>query len=181
MTFTPDRLYTFVGYDQLEATCEQCHFSYHIARDEIVPWLRSDARTFVKRLQEYDGDAVRARPEPDVWSPLEYACHVRDVLRVQRDRVLLALVEEQPTFVPMRRDERVVEDRYNEQDPAVVAQEILDAADAFVETLDSLDHPGWQRTGIYNYPTPQVRTVEWIGVHTVHELLHHRVDIGTLA
>jgi hypothetical protein len=81
----------------------------------------------------------------------------------------------------MRRDERVIEDRYNEQDPAVVADEIIDAADALIATLEGLDDDGWQRQGLYNYPEPQLRTVEWIAVHTVHELLHHRVDIGTLA
>ena len=55
------------------------------------------------------------------------------------------------------------------------------AADEFVATLEALDDAGWARRGIYNYPEPQLRTVEWIAVHTVHELLHHRVDIGTLA
>ena len=81
----------------------------------------------------------------------------------------------------MRRDERVVEERYNEQDPAEVSAEILAAADALMDTLEALDDDGWQRTGIYNYPEPAPRTVEWIAVHTVHELFHHRMDIGTLA
>jgi hypothetical protein len=31
---------------------------------------------------------------------------------------------------------------------------------------------------VYNYPTVERRTVEWIGNHTVHELQHHRRDIG---
>jgi hypothetical protein len=81
----------------------------------------------------------------------------------------------------MRRDERVVEERYNEQDPKVVAVEIAEASAALIATLESLDDAGWVRTGIYNYPQPQPRTVEWIAVHTLHELLHHRTDIGTLA
>ena len=37
--------------------------------------------------------------------------------------------------------------------------------------------PGWKRAGIYNYPEPAPRTVEWIATHTVHELFHHRRDI----
>ena len=79
------------------------------------------------------------------------------------------------------RDERVVEARYNAQDPDVVASEVLAAADACVATLDALDDAGWLRRGVYNYPEPQLRTVELIAIHTLHELLHHRVDIGTLA
>jgi len=37
--------------------------------------------------------------------------------------------------------------------------------------------PAWERTGVYNYPEPALRTVEWIAIHTTHELLHHRGDL----
>ncbi len=175
------RIFDFVGYDALGDACQTCGFSYEVGRAEIIPWLRSDARAFVDRLRAIDAVNVRARPASDVWSPLEYACHVRDVLQVQRDRVVQAQREDEPRFVPMRRDERVLEERYNEQDPDVVAAEVLAAAEAFVATLHVLDDAGWARQGLYNYPEPQLRTVEWIAIHTTHELLHHRVDIGTLA
>src|SRR5262245_12163015 len=111
------RLFDFVGYSSLDETCRQCGFSYVMGRAEIIPWLRSDVNAFLEKLGRLDDTAVRARPEPGVWSPLEYACHVRDVLRVQTERVQLAQREVEPTFAPMRRDERAVEERYNEQDP----------------------------------------------------------------
>jgi hypothetical protein len=175
------RLFEFVGYDRLDNACATCGFAYGLAQAEIVPWLRSDTTMFIDVLRALDDDTVARRPGPGVWSPLEYACHVRDVLRVQRERVLLAQREDNPTFTPMRRDERAMEERYNEQDPEVVAGEIREASDAFVTVLESLDSEGWARMGIYNYPAPQSRSVGWIATHTVHELLHHRVDIGTLA
>jgi hypothetical protein len=102
------------------------------------------------------------------------------VLQVQRERVLLAQEVQNPEFVPMRRDERVTEDKNNEQDPDVVAREIGAAGVALIEALEGLDDAGWMRQGIYNYPAPTLRSVEWIATHTVHELLHHRGDIGTL-
>lgn len=175
------RLFTFVGYDALDDACPACGFTYHIARAAALEWLPSDANAFVQLFRSIDDDTVRRRPAPDVWSPLEYACHVRDVLRIQLERVQQVAREDDPTFAPMRRDERVIEDRYNEQDREVVAREIEDAADAFFAYLIGLDDDGWSRQGVYNYPQPQLRTVEWITIHTVHELLHHRVDIGTLA
>jgi hypothetical protein len=175
------RMFDFVGYDVLSDACQTCGFSYDMGRAEIIGWMRSDAAEFLVRLRGIDVADIRRRPAPDVWSPLEYACHVRDVLRVQRERVLQAQREDEPVFTPMRRDERVVEERYNEQDPDGVAAEVRDAADAFVAVLHGLDDAGWMRRGLYNYPEPQLRTVEWIAIHTVHELLHHRGDIGTLA
>jgi hypothetical protein len=53
-------------------------------------------------------------------------------------------------------------------------------ADALAETFEALDGAGWSRTGIYSWPTTAVRTVEWIGLHTVHECAHHLSDIGSL-
>ena len=161
-------------------TCSECGYSYDVDRAEIAPWMRSAARAFVDRFQAFDGTSVRGRPEPDVWSPLEYACHVRDVLRVNHARIELAQREYEPVFAPMRRDERVVEDGYNEQDPQHVGRELVGAAEAFAASLDGFDDDGWQRRGVYNYPTPQLRTVEWIGIHTVHELVHHRNDIAPI-
>jgi S-DNA-T family DNA segregation ATPase FtsK/SpoIIIE len=131
----------------------------------------------VGAVEVVPGDRLRTRPAPEVWSPLEYACHVRDVLLVQRERVLLAQVEDQPEFVPMRRDERAVGARYNEQDPVTVLAAIPTAADDLAATLDGLDATGWARSGIYTYPERAVRSIEWIGRHTLHELRHHQGDI----
>lgn len=125
-------------------------------------------------------DVLRSQPIAETWSGLEYACHVRDVFRVQRERVQLALAEDRPVFASMRREERVVEERYNEQHPAKVARQITDAAESLAATLESLGDDGWQRTGIYNWPTKRVRTVEWIGRHTIHEGEHHLKDIDRL-
>jgi hypothetical protein len=161
--------------------CPECGYDYHdLARDELAPALRADAAMLCARLADVPDADLRRRIRPEVWSPLEYACHVRDVLQVQRERVLLAQAEDEPGFVPMRRDERAVELRYNEQDPAVVNEQIVAAADALARTLEGLDAAGWERPGVYNYPTSQLRTVEWIGRHTVHELRHHTYDIGRL-
>ena len=123
---------------------------------------------------------MRAHPIEGMWSALEYGCHLRDVLEVQRDRIALTQVQETPSFVPMRRDERVVEDRYNEQYPKQVGGALAMLANALADLLDGLDDAGWARTGVYNYPTKQVRTVEWIARHTVHEERHHAADIDRL-
>jgi S-DNA-T family DNA segregation ATPase FtsK/SpoIIIE len=158
--------------------CDECGYEYERdAGDALMGVLRADAEHWHARLVELDDAALRRRAAPYVWSPLEYACHVRDVLRVQRERVDLALTTDTPEFVPMRRDERVVEERYNEQAPADVSRDLVAAADAFATQLELLDDAGWARTGIYSFPTRQLRTVEWIARHTVHELEHHLRDI----
>jgi DinB superfamily len=161
--------------------CEECGFAYNtVARGEVPDGLRALATRYDAVLAETDDETLRSHPMPETWSPLEYACHLRDVFKVQRERALLALAEHQPSFASMRREERVVEERYNDQQPAVVAREISEAAEAFAQALEALDDDSWQRTGVYNWPTTQVRTVEWIGRHTIHEGEHHLQDIDRL-
>ena len=172
------RMFGFVGDDALDGRCAECRFVYDLGRAEIVRRLNADAEGFAARMAELDDTAARRRPTPDVWSPLEYACHVRDMLRIQRDRVELIQREDDPTLVPMGRDERGIEDRYNEQQPGAVAGELLAAARSLSDVLDTLGRAGWRRTAWYTYPTTELRTVEWIGNHTVHELQHHGRDIG---
>ena len=89
--------------------CESCGFSYELDRaegagDRLLAGVL-EMNDVVRRL-----DDPGVRPEPATWSPLEYLCHVRDVLLVQRERVLQARREDVPSFAPMGRDERVEHD-----------------------------------------------------------------------
>src|SRR5690348_7364704 len=98
--------------------CPQCGFDYDTVDPELVPLtLAVLGRDFRLALFGAADPLIRQRPRSDVWSALEYACHVRDLLLVQRDRLYVALVEDTPSFARMYRDERVVLARYNAQDP----------------------------------------------------------------
>ncbi len=159
--------------------CEECGFVYaELGSSAVSGALRSYPELYGEVVgRAVERGAVRVRPRPETWSVLEYACHVRDVLHVQRERLQLALERDRPTFSPMGRDERAVEERYNEQDPRVVLDELGAAAGRLSAAFDALDADGWQRTGIYNWPEPAERTMLWLGRHTVHEVIHHLGDI----
>jgi DinB superfamily len=161
--------------------CDECGYEYdEVERDAIPDALRALAVRYRAVLTGTDVGVLRAHPRAGVWSALEYCCHMRDVFQVQRDRVLLALEEDQPAFASMRREERVAEERYNDQSPVEVGREVVGAAASLSETLESLDDGGWERTGVYNWPSRKVRTIEWIGRHTIHEGEHHLWDIDML-
>jgi DNA segregation ATPase FtsK/SpoIIIE, S-DNA-T family len=162
-------------------TCSECGYSYaSLSRPDIPPEIRGYGLRYAALLDGTDDRRLRAHPRPGVWSALEYVCHVRDIYRVQRGRVLEATTEDTPDFASMRRDERVLEDNYNAQDPLVVASEIASASDSLARTLEDLDPAGWDSTGIYHWPTTALRTVDWIGRHTLHESVHHLRDIQGL-
>jgi hypothetical protein len=157
--------------------CDACGFRYdEVDPDSAAARLRVEA-VRVAELLGAPAEVLARRPEPSTWSALEYACHVRDVLLVQRERVLLARREVHPQVVPMGRDERVEHDGYDTQRPGDVARQLLDAAAMLAHVLDRLDADGWARTLGYQYPEPATRTVEWLASHTVHELVHHGGDV----
>jgi hypothetical protein len=161
--------------------CDECGFDYgSVGRATVPDALRRLAGTYGQILGAIPPSALRAHPRAGTWSALEYSCHYRDVLRAQRQRVLLAQTEDRPTFASMRREERVLEEGYNEQAPPAVAGELADAAQALAATLAGLDAAGWTRTALYRWPVRAVRTVGWIGCHTVHEGVHHLLDIERL-
>jgi S-DNA-T family DNA segregation ATPase FtsK/SpoIIIE len=158
---------------------DECGFVTDAVDDAAVPdALRTAAATIADLLRRPElARAVRLRPGPAVWSALEYTGHLRDVLLAQRDRALLALVVDTPTFVPMYRDERVGLARYNDDDPTVVAGELAVAADLFARLLERLDAAQLARRCIYNYPEPALRDIGWVGRHTLHEAIHHLGDL----
>jgi len=164
--------------------CDECQYTYASEDEASIPdKLRTVGRRYAAPLSRFlpgeDGAALlRAHPVDGAWSALEYACHVRDVLETNGDRVQQALVEDVPTFASMGRDERVVDMAYNEQDPVEVAAAIAAHADALADRFEGLDAAGWARRGMYGYPGPQERTMLWVGQHTIHEASHHLLDVG---
>ncbi len=160
----------------MDEQCSECGFVYDPSRAgdaarEIISAVAGVSSLLV------DEPRVRARREPQTWSPIEYACHIRDVLLVQRERVLTARRRDSPSFEPMGRDERVEHDGYADQQVGDVVRQLEDAALLFGNVLDRLAPQGWERRVVYNYPTPQERTLAWVAVHTLHEVVHHASDI----
>jgi S-DNA-T family DNA segregation ATPase FtsK/SpoIIIE len=160
--------------------CAACGFAYGVLpRQDLSRQTRACARAIGARL-EAPPDHLDARRSPGEWSVLEYCCHVRDVMLMQRDRLYVALVEDEPSFKPMYRNERVAFDRYDAQAPDVVAGQIVMAADLWSHALDGLDEAQWTRPLIYGFPDPARRDVEWVGHHTLHELQHHLMDVDRI-
>lgn len=157
--------------------CEGCGFTYDLRRATTAgDDIRALATEVTALLGNNEAD-VRTRPHADVWSRLEYACHLRDVLLVQRERVLAARRTSGVDCASMGREERAEHDGYNEQDPADVARQLADAAALFGNVLARLSADDWDRAMIYHYPETSQRSLRWVAVHTAHELQHHLLDI----
>jgi DNA segregation ATPase FtsK/SpoIIIE, S-DNA-T family len=158
--------------------CEECGFSYELVEpDTIAGRLRSFGPRFREALAGAGPEVASCRPEPAVWSALEYSCHIRDVFLIQRERAVLAQVEDNPRTARMNRDERVALCRYNAQAVPDVLDQLAMAAELCALVFQDLDAAAWGRRLVYPWPAPAERDVAWVGRHAVHEGEHHLMDV----
>ncbi|MFE1319335.1 DinB family protein [Kitasatospora phosalacinea] len=162
----------------LERPCADCGLDTPAVAFEAVPGMvRANAEFWVALLGG-DGAVLRGRPEPGVWSPLEYACHVRDVFRLFDVRLRLMLDEDGPLFANWDQDATAVAERYREQDPAVVAVELAAAGEQLARSFESVAVADRQRTG--DRSDGARFTVESFARYLVHDPVHHRYDVTGL-
>ncbi|MBB5867155.1 hypothetical protein F4553_000534 [Allocatelliglobosispora scoriae] len=176
MTITPDtKDWTWV----LERPCPECGYTAaSIAPAAVASALRGNGAAWADLLARRDDVAVR--PDPQTWSPLEYACHVRDVCNLYSYRLGLMLAEDGPTFPDWNQDATAIADRYSEQDPAVVSAELVAAADAFADELDAVTGEQWQRPGTRSDGAHF--TIDTFARYFLHDVVHHLADVtGTRA
>jgi DinB superfamily len=158
----------------LERRCPECgFFGAEVRVEALGPMIRDNALAWTAVL---GADDVTVRPSDDRWSVLEYACHVRDVFRIYDQRLALMLAEDDPHFPNWDQDASAVDDAYNDQDPAVVATEIVMAGNRLADAFDAVTGDQWARTGVRSDGV--AFTVDTFGRYFIHDPIHHLVDVG---
>jgi hypothetical protein len=173
MTIVPDtKDWTWV----LDRPCPECGLDTHsFPRETIAGMIRANAAAWSAALSP--ADAARQRPAPDKWSALEYGCHVRDALRLFDQRLEMMLSQDGPRYPNWDQDATAVADQYDQQDPAVVAAELGQAAEALAARFDSVTGDQWLRTGIRSDGANF--TVETFGRYFIHDPVHHLYDVSS--
>ena len=171
MSIEPDtKDWTWVLHER----CSECGEDVATIPPEDVPGLiRSTAGVWAELLA---GDDVRQRPSPDVWSALEYACHVRDVFVLFAQRLARMLVEDDPLFANWDQDATALESRYDLQDPVRVAVELTEAAEVLAARFEGAADDEWRRIG--RRSDGAAFTVGTLSQYLLHDDLHHLNDVG---
>ncbi|HEX4655448.1 MAG TPA: DinB family protein [Mycobacteriales bacterium] len=171
MTIRPDtKDWTWV----LDRPCPECGYDASaIAAANVAVAVRGNAEGWAPVLCRAD---VRQRPNPSTWSPLEYGCHVRDVFRLYDYRLSLMLEQDDPLYPNWDQDVTAVEERYDQQDAAVVAPELRDAAAAIADRFDTVTGEQWQRRG--RRSDGASFTVDSFARYFLHDVVHHLHDVG---
>src|SRR3974390_327523 len=115
-----------------------CRFEWAAIDPSEVPARLSFAVDEIAMLISKDPERAHVRVEEGRWSSHEYAAHVRDVLLLVRDRVILAGIEDCPTPPMLHRDERVDLGLYEPESTFEVARSLEAARELFLVTHATL-------------------------------------------
>jgi hypothetical protein len=157
----------------LSQRCPECGFT---ATDVDGPAIGATVRDLSPRWASalHRADA-RDRPAPTTWSTLEYGAHVRDVMRIFGDRLSLLLAQDDPLFENWDQDATALADRYDLQNPQVVAGQLADAAERTAAAFDSVADDQWGRSG--RRSNGSEFTVLTLGQYFLHDVVHHLHDV----
>jgi hypothetical protein len=162
-----DRDWTFV----ISEGCQECGFRPQ-PPEQTGERLRATISLWTAALAAPD---ARRRPEPTVWSTVEYACHVRDTCRIFRERLQLMLTEDDPLFANWDQDATAVEENYFAQQPREVAGQLSNQAEAIAAVFDSVEPDQLSRPG--RRSNGSVFTIGTFAVYFLHDVEHHVYDI----
>lgn len=159
----------------LDRPCPDCGLrAGAVPLADVPDRLRSTSREIAATLG--DARAVQ-RPTPTTWSALEYACHVRDCCDLYLHRLGLMLDQDDPSFPDWDQDETALAERYDLQAPAVVADEVVAAADRLAHAFEDVAGDQWERTG--HRSDGADFTVASFARYFLHDPVHHLWDIRT--
>lgn len=156
--------------------CDACELVYPAVTIEdaveIISGLPAAVRAVVGAIPI---EARRVRPSPQVWSVVEYVCHLRDVYVSFTVRLYRIRTEERPSLEPMFSNLRARWFRYNDRDLAAVLDELEAASTGFCAEIACNGEHDWDRVAT-RLPTEQ-RTARWLVRQAMHEGIHHLADI----
>lgn len=158
----------------LTEPCPECGFDAPGLDFDRLPQAIRDNATLWEVVLETDDAAVR--PQANVWSGLEYACHVRDVHELFLQRLEQMLTEDGARFANWDQDETAVEKDYGSQAPAEVAAQLSAAADRVATAYERVGGDQWNRQGIRS--NGDVFTVDTFARYHLHDVVHHAHDVS---
>jgi len=153
--------------------CDFCEFDGRLVTGpEVSSMIPGLVSRWVRVLER---DSVAVRPAAEVWSPLEYGCHVRDVFEIFAGRATLILTDDEARFADWDQDATALEQKYWLQKPGQVADELAAQGRQVSGVFAAVPDGAWDRVG--RRSNGSVFTVDTLGRYMVHDVVHHLADV----
>lgn len=162
------------------AACAECGLDYGVlAHHQIVGRLRVLPRRYRDAFGRFEPDEdrealLRQRPEPSVWSALEYTAHAGDMLDLLSPAIQLMEVQDVPKVYFFDPEEQAEEMEYNAWSTVEVLGRMETACADLSAVIEWVNADQWLRRGVFPWGEQDVRTS---ALQAVHEGHHHLYDV----
>jgi len=156
-------------------TCDACRFAAdHYDLPDVLGTLRALPHMWRHATEGIDAGVLSTRPEPEVWSALEYLVHCAEVVDLHRLGLEILLGGEdidagQGVEVPEPDTSGGLAVALDRLEVALTAQHDVAAA-------VPADDPAWLLRSLR--AGGDRHDAAWLVRHTVHDVSHHLMDIG---
>ncbi len=157
--------------------CGECGYDWDGLPEDAVAVVRglpAELSRWVGELGD-DDERLRARPAPEVWSPLEYVAHTGDAIGWYAQRIHRVLTEDRAVLEAFDWDAYTESQRYRDRRLEDVLDEVAERCAAFVATLADPTAARWAREGVGSDGQP--RSVAQLAHRAAHEARHHLRDL----
>jgi Mycothiol maleylpyruvate isomerase N-terminal domain len=162
--------------------CPECALDYGTLHPPFaINTLKSFPRRYAEALEQAspgeDTDAVlRTRPAEGVWSAIEYAAHVADLMEPFATVVHRMYSEDNPDLSDVFFDEnkKAAADKYNEQGKDAILSRMKSGVDRLVAEAGKVGANRWGRMASFGWGDRDLLTMLQ---NSVHEGVHHLIDI----
>ena len=157
--------------------CDECGFDGSaLTHDQIPGAIVAVASQWRDAVLAANPAVIRIRPDPTVWAPLEYACHVRDVLAVFTGRVVRMLATDGTALGWWDHEAAPAATAYLKQDPVVVADSIYASGCGLAAVTRRVPDDDWERTAVRR--SGEEFTLAGLLRFGLHEANHHLRDFA---
>jgi hypothetical protein len=165
--------------------CPECGVDYGTLHPPFaITAIKSLPRRYTEALapaspSEDNDKVIRTRPAEGVWSALEYAAHVADLMEPFTVTIHRTNTEDDPDLSGVFFDEnaKAAADKYNEQDKADVLARLKSGADKLAAEAERVDANSWTRMAQFGWGERDQLTMLQ---NAVHEGVHHLHDIESV-
>jgi hypothetical protein len=156
--------------------CDACGFDGSRVDDAALIAAIRDLGPRWQALLAAAGAELRSRPQPGVWSALEYAAHSRDITALHLYGVREALTGDEPTLPAIAGDDLVdsAATGYAREDPNAVAVALAGHASLLAEVASAAGFASWSRGITIGDSRIDVRGLL---EHALHDSSHHLRDV----
>jgi hypothetical protein len=160
----------------LREPCIECGQDIrNIRPDQLATALQDSVDNWIAVLTGQDSDPVKlaTRPNPETWSPIEYASHVTDVMDLFQERIYLMITEDNPTFASFDPDAAAA--AYADRSASQTAALLGGAANRLGDVFATMAPHLWARTG--KRGDGAEFSVLSLSRYFMHDNLHHLHDV----